>query len=131
MDTKIPDGPPDVDLHSTPKLPHVVTLGVSSAATAQAHPDDGVNYLQQVLLVSITRAIMMCTSIVLRHLLRLPQKGVRIVSCCLTNWSGYANRSCFPVKVARAPSDHPFWVTTSSNPLPSPVEPFTLLHMEL
>ncbi|KAG5334301.1 DOA kinase, partial [Acromyrmex charruanus] len=49
MDTKIPDGPPGVDLHPTSKCPHVV-LGVSSTATAQAHPDDGVHYLQQVFL---------------------------------------------------------------------------------
>ncbi|XP_011062853.1 PREDICTED: dual specificity protein kinase CLK2 isoform X5 [Acromyrmex echinatior] len=49
MDTKIPDGPPGVDLHPTSKCPHVV-LGVSSTAPAQAHPDDGVHYLQQVFL---------------------------------------------------------------------------------
>ncbi|XP_018318083.1 dual specificity protein kinase CLK2 isoform X3 [Mycetomoellerius zeteki] len=49
MDTKIPDGPPGVDLHPTSKCPHVV-LGMSSTATAQAHPDDGVHYLQQVFL---------------------------------------------------------------------------------
>ncbi|XP_011630430.1 uncharacterized protein LOC105422653 [Pogonomyrmex barbatus] len=49
MDTKIPDGPPGVDLHPTPKCPHVV-FGASSTATAQAQPDDGVHYLQQVLL---------------------------------------------------------------------------------
>ncbi|XP_011688114.1 PREDICTED: dual specificity protein kinase CLK2 isoform X4 [Wasmannia auropunctata] len=50
MDTKIPDGPPPgVDLHPTSKCPPVV-LGVSPAATAQAHPDNGVHYFQQVLL---------------------------------------------------------------------------------
>ncbi|XP_018398726.1 PREDICTED: dual specificity protein kinase CLK2 isoform X4 [Cyphomyrmex costatus] len=49
MDTKIPVGPPGVDLHPTSKCPHVV-LGVSSTTTAQAHPDDGVHYLQQIFL---------------------------------------------------------------------------------
>jgi len=99
MDTKIPDGSSGVDLHSTSKHPHVV-VGVTSTTMAQAHPDDGVHYLQQVLLVSIMRAIMMCARIVLRPLLRLSQKDVHGVFCCLTNWTGYANRSCLAVKVA-------------------------------
>ncbi|XP_012537397.1 dual specificity protein kinase CLK2 isoform X3 [Monomorium pharaonis] len=51
MDTKIPNGPPAVDLHPTSKRPPRVVLGVSTTtATAQAHPDDGVHYLQQVFL---------------------------------------------------------------------------------
>lgn len=101
MDTKIPAGLPGVDLHSTSKHPHVVLGVTSTTAIAQAHPDDKVHYLQQVLLVSITRAIMMCARIVLRPFLRLSQKGVHGVSCCLTNWTGYANWSRLAVKVAR------------------------------
>jgi len=101
MDTKIPDEP-GVDLHPTSKCPHVV-LGASSAATAQAHPDDGgVHYLQRVLLVSITRAITMCASTALRFLLRLSPRRVRGVSRCLTIWTGRASRPCLAVQVARA-----------------------------
>lgn len=109
MDTKIPDGPPPgVDLHPTSKRPHVV-LGVSSTATqAQAHPDDGVHYLQQVFLVSIARAVTMCASTALRcvalrcTLLRLSSRGVRGMPRCLTNWTGHASRPCLAVQVARA-----------------------------
>lgn len=98
MDTKIPDGPPGVDLHPTSKCPHVV-LGMSSTATAQAHPDDGVHYLQQVFLVSITRAIVMCASIALRFLLRLSSRSVRDMPRCLTIWTGRASRPCLAVQV--------------------------------
>ncbi|XP_071561960.1 uncharacterized protein [Temnothorax nylanderi] len=97
MDTKIPEGPPAVDLHPTSKRPHVL-LGVSSTATAraQAHPDDGVRYLRQVLLVSVTRAaaIMMCASTALRSLLELSRRGVCGMPRCLTIWTGHASRPC-------------------------------------
>ncbi|XP_011062852.1 PREDICTED: dual specificity protein kinase CLK2 isoform X4 [Acromyrmex echinatior] len=97
MDTKIPDGPPGVDLHPTSKCPHVV-LGVSSTAPAQAHPDDGVHYLQQVFLVSITRAIVMCASTALRSLLRLSPRSVRDMPRCLTIWTGRVSRPCLAVQ---------------------------------
>lgn len=106
MDTKIPDGPPDVDLHPTSKCPRVV-LGVSSTATAQAQPDDGVHYLQQVLLVSIARAITMCASTALRSFLRLSPRGLRGMPRCLTIWTGQPGRTsrpCLAVQVARARS---------------------------
>lgn len=112
METKIPDGLPDVDLHPTSKCPHVV-LGVSSTTAAQAHPDDGVHYLQQVFLVSIARAITMCASTALRSLLRLSPRGVHGMPRCSTNWTSCASRPCFAVQVARAHLVIPFWVTTS------------------
>ncbi|KAL6260182.1 hypothetical protein P5V15_007716 [Pogonomyrmex californicus] len=97
MDTKIPDGPPGVDLHPTPKCPHVV-FGASSTATAQAQPDDGVHYLQQVLLVSVTRVIKMCASTALRSLLRLSPRGVRGISHRSTNWFDRVSRPCLAVQ---------------------------------
>ncbi|XP_071654085.1 uncharacterized protein [Temnothorax longispinosus] len=99
MDTKRPEGPPAVDLD--PKRPHVL-LGVSSTATATApaHPDDGVRYLRQVLLVSVTRARMMCASTALRSLLELSRRGVCGMPRCLTRWTGtgHASRPCLAVK---------------------------------
>ncbi|XP_011876056.1 PREDICTED: dual specificity protein kinase CLK2 isoform X6 [Vollenhovia emeryi] len=100
MDTKIPDGPPGVDLHPTSKRPHAA-LGVSSAATAQAaqaYPDDGVHYLKQVLLVSIARAITMCAGTALRSLLGLSRRGVRSMPRCLTNSTGHLGRPRLAVK---------------------------------
>ncbi|XP_077274770.1 uncharacterized protein LOC143904201 [Temnothorax americanus] len=99
MDTKIPEGPSAVDLRptSTSKRPRVL-LGVSSTATAHAHPDDGVRYPRRVLLVSVARAIVMCASTALRSLLELSRRGVRGMPRCSTIWTGHAGRPCLAVK---------------------------------
>jgi len=133
MDTKIPDGPPSVDLHPTSKCPRVV-LGVSSTATAQAHPDNGVHYLQQVFLVSIIRAIVMCASTVLRFFLRLSPKSIRDMPRCLTIWTGRISRPCLAVQVvdAHLPTLSGYFTTSSSDPSPSlSVKSLLLPHMGL
>lgn len=98
MDTKIPDRPP-VALHPVPKdVTH--RMKTTTATTAQA-PDDKVDYLERLLVVSVTRAIMMCTCSALRFLLRLSPRIIRDIHVsCYAIDSRIQGRLCSVMQVA-------------------------------
>lgn len=98
MDTKIPDRPP-VALHPVPKD---VTHRMKTTATAQALDDDKVNYLERLLVVSVTRAIMMCACSALRFLLRLSPRSIRDIHVSCHAIDSYVQgRLCSVMQVAR------------------------------